>query len=269
MNKVLNVSIVLYNSNVNQIIKLIKLLRYSASINNIYLIDNSHEINNAFSSYNVQYHFTGKNIGFGAGHNIALQNSINDGVKYHLVLNSDVSFDISVIDALIQKIELDSNIGAIMPKILNSDGSVQLLPKLLPAPFQILIRAIKPLRRVFFLKNCEYTLANYSEIELNVPIISGCFSLFRVEAIKEVGIYDTTFFMYFEDFDLSRRIHSLFKTVYYPKISVIHVHERGATKSFKLFTIFIKSAISYFNKYGWFFDRKRKIINKEVLDQIK
>jgi GT2 family glycosyltransferase len=268
MNKALNVSIVLYKSNINQIINIIELLGNSRSINNIYLIDNSPEITNSFSSYNVQYHFTGKNIGFGAGHNIALQNSINDGVKYHLVLNSDVSFDISVIEALIQKIDLDPNIGTIMPKILNSDGSVQLLPKLLPTPFQVLIRAIKPLRRVFFLNNNEYTLANYTEIEINVPIISGCFSLFRVEVIKEVGFYDTNFFMYFEDFDLSRRIHSKFKTIYYPKVSVIHTHERGAAKSFKLFTIFIKSAISYFNKYGWFFDRKRKIINKEVLDQI-
>jgi GT2 family glycosyltransferase len=269
MNKTLNVSIVLYNSDLNQISRLIEQLKVSRSINNIYLIDNSPEISDSFSLFNVQYYFAGKNLGFGAGHNIALQKSINEGVKYHLVLNSDVTFDTSVLETLVQKIEMNSDIGIVMPKILNSDGSVQLLPKLLPTPFQILIRAIKPLRKIFVLRNNEYTLGYFSEIELNVPIISGCFSLFRVEAIRRVGFYDESFFMYFEDFDLSRRIHSMFKTIYYPLVSATHAHERGAAKSFKLFRIFIKSAINYFNKYGWFFDRKRKIINKRVLDQIK
>ena len=104
---------------------------------------------------------------------------------------------------------------------------------------------------------------------MNVPIISGCFSLFRLEALEKVGLYDEKFFMYFVDFDLSRRIHAMFKTIYYPEVSVMHAHERGAAKNFKLFRIFALSAITYFNKYGWFFDKERKRINNEVLNQVK
>ena len=31
----------------------------------------------------------------------------------------------------------------------------------------------------------------------------------------------------------------------------------------------MKSAIKYFNKWGWFFDKKTKIKNKECMDKYK
>ena len=82
-----------------------------------------------------------------------------------------------------------------------------------------------------------------------------------------VGIFDDKFFMYFEDWDLSRRMHLHYKTLYYPIVSVYHGYDSGANKNLKLFKIFIKSAIHYFNKWGWFFDSQRNKVNKAVLDQ--
>jgi GT2 family glycosyltransferase len=83
------------------------------------------------------------------------------------------------------------------------------------------------------------------------------------------GFYDERFFMYFEDFDLSRRINKLYKTVYYSDVHVFHEYERGAQKSLILFKIFIQSAIKYFNKWGWFFDNERRAINKATLKNLK
>jgi GT2 family glycosyltransferase len=82
-------------------------------------------------------------------------------------------------------------------------------------------------------------------------------------------MYDDNYFMYFEDWDLSRRMHKKYKTIYYPLVSVYHGYESGANKSFKLFKIFIQSAITYFNKWGWFFDKDRKQMNKKALSQFK
>ena len=70
----------------------------------------------------------------------------------------------------------------------------------------------------------------------------------NLKAIQEIGMYDDNYFMYFEDWDLSRRMHKKYKTIYYPLVSVYHGYESGANKSFKLFKIFIHSAITYFNK---------------------
>lgn len=91
--------------------------------------------------------------------------------------------------------------------------------------------------------------------------------MLRIDAIKEIGMYDEKFFMYFEDFDLSRRMHQTYKTVYFPDVAVFHGYEGGANKSFKLFKIFIKFMITYFNKWGWFFDNERKKMNTDNLKQ--
>jgi GT2 family glycosyltransferase len=82
-------------------------------------------------------------------------------------------------------------------------------------------------------------------------------------------MYDDTFFMYFEDWDLSRRIHQYYKTIYFPLVSVYHAYDSGANRSSRLFKIFINSGVTYFNKWGWFFDGERKKTNKHALSQFK
>ena len=86
---------------------------------------------------------------------------------------------------------------------------------------------------------------------------------------RKINIPQDKFFMYFEDWDLSRRMHKKYKTIYYPLVSVYHGYESGANKSFKLFIIFLRSAFIYFNKWGWFFDKERKQFNKATLAQFK
>ena len=70
--------------------------------------------------------------------------------------------------------------------------------------------------------------------------------------------------MYLEDYDLCRRIGQKYKTVYYPFSEIAHKHGRGSYRSKKLLIYHIGSAIKYFNKWGWFFDKERKIKNDET-----
>ena len=69
-------------------------------------------------------------------------------------------------------------------------------------------------------------------------------------------------FTCYEDTDLIRRIHEVSKTVFYPDITIIHAHKAEHRTNKLLLKISIKSAILYFNKYGWLFDRKRSLFNK-------
>ena len=269
MHKDLNVSIVLYNSEFTEINTLVTKLKSSVFVNEVYLVDNSPNKLNIFESCDAKYIFTGKNLGYGRAHNLAINESINRKVKYHIVLNSDIFFDISILEDLFKMMQFDAEIGMLMPKVLNHDGTLQVLPKLLPTPFNLFIRVFPLLGHIFHSMNDKYTLKKYSNIQLNVPLLSGCFSFFRVSALMEIGLYDDNFIMYFEDFDISRRMHLKYKTIYYPSVSIIHAHERGAAKSFRLFVVFVKSAIRYFNKYGWFFDFERRRINKCVLKSLK
>lgn len=75
--------------------------------------------------------------------------------------------------------------------------------------------------------------------------------------------------MYCEDFDLMHRIHRVAKNIYYTNISIIHNHVKESYKNFKMLITHIKSAIKYFNKFGWFFDKERKQMNNKILKETK
>jgi len=261
----INISIVLYHAPHIQVQFLIDTLTVNPQINKIYLIDNSATETTDFKGDHIHYIFVGKNIGFGAGHNIAIRESLKDQVTYHLVINYDLKIEANVIDRLLKEMEEDKSIGIIMPKVLNEDHTVQLSPKLLPTPSYVLFSAFKPFRILFKSVYEDYTMKNHLNRTWDLPIITGCFSLFRVSVLSEIGIYDERFFMYFEDDDISRRIHCRYKTVYFPHVVIEHAHQRGASKNLKLFVIFGTSAIRYFNKYGWIFDKERRRINSTIL----
>jgi GT2 family glycosyltransferase len=262
-------SIVLYNSNEQDIVRLI--LKLGTNIT-IFLIDNSPMdiLKSLATDSRIEYIHHPSNPGFGAAHNIAIKRAIEMGSRYHFIVNPDVFFEGDIINTMLAAMESDSTIGMMMPQVLNLDGSIQNLPKLLPTPLSIILRKLKMPKAIYnqFIERYELRRIPKDKI-YTAPILSGCFTLLSIEAIKKIGMYDDKFFMYFEDWDLSRRMHQHYKTLYYPKVSVYHGYDSGANKSFKLFKIFIKSAIHYFNKWGWFFDKERKQINSAALAQFK
>jgi GT2 family glycosyltransferase len=265
----ISISIVLFKTNENDLKKALNHINIESDIK-FYLIDNSPTdvLKNTILGNNIHYIHNPTNPGFGAGHNIAIKKAIESGLKYHFVVNPDVYFEEDVITPMVDYMSQNKDVGMMMPKILNEDGTLQNLPKLLPSPYSILMRKLKKPRSVYTQFINRYELRNVPEEKIyNSPILSGCFTLLNLEAIKEVGMYDDKFFMYFEDWDLSRRMHAKYKTIYFPKVSVYHGYESGANKSSKLFKIFINSAFTYFNKWGWFFDYNRVKVNKKALAQ--
>lgn len=265
-------SIVLYNNDIEELEIVIQCL-LSTPIKAIYLIDNystNHLMFLKDLSNRIEYNHQPTNPGFGAGHNIAIKTAIKSMADYHFIVNPDISFKDDVVTAMIDYMAEDKEIGMMMPQILNTDNTVQNLPKLLPSPFSILFRKIKKPKKAYrnFINTYELRTVDANKI-YNAPILSGCFTALNLNAIKEVGMYDDNYFMYFEDWDLSRRMHEFYKTIYFPIVSVCHGYESGANKSKRLFKIYINSAITYFNKWGWLFDSERKTINKKALLQFK
>jgi GT2 family glycosyltransferase len=265
-------SIVLYNNDIRELSGAIQSI-LQADLNLIlFLIDNSptNELNCFEKDSRIIYNHNPANPGFGASHNVAIKKAIDLDSRYHFIVNPDIYFSGDVISKMLDFMQADSTIGMMMPQILNLDGSVQNLPKLLPNPLNIIWRKFKKPARAYENFINRYELRQVpKEMIYNAPVLSGCFTLLNLEAIKKIGMYDDAFFMYFEDWDLSRRMHEHYQTIYYPLVSVYHGYDSGANKSSKLFWIFINSAITYFNKWGWFFDRDRKRINNDALSQFK
>ncbi len=265
----INCSIVIYNNQVADIASIVENLRQSEVVNSIYLIDNSAKIVNGFKELSVIYTFNNKNLGYGTAHNIAFLHTIEQNIPYHLVINPDISFDASILQKLIDFMESNPEVGQLMPKVFYPDGEIQYLCKLLPTPFDLIFRRFLP--KSWTTKRTEkFELRNsgYNQI-MDVPYLSGCFMFLRMDALKEVGLFDERFFMYPEDIDLTRRIHQKFRTVFYPEVSIMHHHARSSYLNFKMLGIHTFNMIKYFNKWGWIFDRERKIINKKTLNQFK
>jgi GT2 family glycosyltransferase len=246
-------SIVLYNNDISEINQCIYSIKNSTINLKIYLIDNSeNEKLNIFSALpSLIYIKTSHNIGFGAAHNIAIKDSIKNNFKYHFIINPDIKFESNVMKEMINYMSLSENIAAMMPKVLNTDGTTQYNQKLIPTPLTIIFKKLK-LNYIIRNNNLYNDLHDLDNQILNIPTLSGCFLLFDLSKIKKVGLFDEIFFLYFEDWDISRRIHLYFDTIYYPKVYVTHTHFSGANKNFALFYLFIKSYVHYFNKWGWF-----------------
>ncbi len=105
---------------------------------------------------------------------------------------------------------------------------------------------------------------------MEVPSLSGCFMFMRVSVLREIGGgFDERYFMYAEDLDLCRRIGEVSKTMFFPKVSVVHEYEKGSYKNKKLLKYHITSVIKYFNKWGWLFDSKRKEKNQYCINSLK
>jgi len=266
-------SIVLYNNEVEILRNAISSFLESSLVEKLYLVDNSptDELRNIYDDNKIEYLHNPSNPGFGAAHNIALKNAIELGSEYHVVLNPDVYFDNNVVSGLMKYMDENSNIGNIMPKVLYPDNSVQYLCKLLPTPYDWIGRRFNPLKKMVQKRNelFELRFTNYDKV-MEVPYLSGCFMFLRLSAIKKVGMFDEGIFMYGEETDLCRRlIDGGYNTVFYPEVTIYHHFEKGSHKSWKLTKIGIQSAIYYFNKWGWFFDKRRKQINKLTLQKLK
>ncbi|EHQ43997.1 MULTISPECIES: glycosyltransferase [Myroides] len=266
-----SLSIVLYCTKELDIQNILKSIKTFENKINIFIIDNSptKDLQNFFINEScITYIHNPSNPGFGASHNIAFRRVCNDGTKYHFVVNPDALFSEYVVNSMVSYLDEHNDIGMMMPQILNFDGTVQYLPKLLPNPFSIVLRKLKKPTFIYKRFIDKYELRNIDkDMIYEAPILSGCFTAFRISAIKEIGLYDDRFFMYFEDWDLSRRMNEKYKTIYYPRVSIHHGYESGANKSKKLFKIFVKSYIYYFTKWGWIFDSNRVKVNNRTLNQ--
>lgn len=265
MSNTINVSIVRFNQKEGELLPLINSILESSFVKHVFIIDNSPNKLEGFSHKNTIYHYNNNNIGYGAAHNIAISQSIKDGVAYHIVVNPDIALHDKCIDALYAFMESNQDVGLVMPKITYEDGSIQYLCKMLSTPFDLLGRRflVGPLAKLYSKRLFKYELRhkNYNEV-MEVPNLSGCFMFLRVAVLKNAGLFDDRFFMYLEDIDLSRRIHKISRTVYYPNATVIHGYAKGSYKSVKLLFYHIRSAIKYFNKWGWIWDKERKHINQ-------
>lgn len=262
----LNISIVTYNTDLNELKRCLESID-SGIVSKVYIIDNSDnsDIREFCAAYPKIEYQGNNNVGYGKAHNIAIRKSLaTSGINYHLVLNSDILFEPSLLPRLIKVMERNESIGILQPRIVDADGAPQFTARALPSPFDLILRRFLP-QGLFPERRKKYLLQNFDLTQpINAPNLQGSFMLLRCKAIEACGMFDERYFMYPEDIDLTRRIHQKYQTVYYPAEQITHFHRQASYHSFRMLWIHISNMIRYFNKWGWIFDKERAKVNNDI-----
>lgn len=170
------------------------------------------------------------NEGFSAACNRGIKASSGD---YILILNPDTVTEPDAIDRALRFMRTHPDAGAAGARM--TDGNGRFLPESkrgFPSPLTSLFRftgfgKIFP-RSPFF---NAYYLGNRPENETcPADILTGAFMLIRKEALAKAGLFDTSFFMYGEDIDLSWRIRKAgFVNYYLHDVRITHF--KGSSSS--------------------------------------
>jgi GT2 family glycosyltransferase len=235
------------------------------------VIDNSPQPSRlpCYTDPRVSYHFSNGNLGYGRAHNLALRASAGRS-RYNLVMNTDIEYSASVVTRLVSFMEANPNAGLTAPKIRYPDGSLQYVCRLLPTPANLFLRRFMPRSAWTSRADTAYELRWWDhDTVANIPYFQGSFMMLRTELCNEIGGFDERFFLYGEDIDLTRRMHQRAATLYIPDVSIVHQYRRYSNRSLRGTWYGIQNNCRYFNKWGWLFDRDRRIINGQVIAALR
>jgi N-acetylglucosaminyl-diphospho-decaprenol L-rhamnosyltransferase len=188
------------------------------------------------------------NLGFGKANNLAVSHSIG---KHLLFLNTDTILTEHTPHILSDYLTQYQDIGAVSPRITFRDGSYQLSCGKLP---NLAIELLDKIRYGLDQKwhHIFGSLYNkqYSSIK-EMGWLTGACLMIRRNAFEQIGGFDESFFMYFEDKDICKRVHEAgWKVVYYPKTSLIHLlggSSEGVKQSVN--TYYRDSQLHYYQKH--------------------
>ena len=192
-----------------------------------------------------------ENVGFARAHNRGTAASTGDLV---VLINPDTVVERNFFQSLKEFFEGHPKVGVAGPKILDSEGKLQLSARRDISALSGFLGRTSLLTRLFpksSLVKSQFPAVTVQSHPSSVDWVSGACMVIRRDALREIGSLDERFFMYFEDADLCRRARAAGWLVYYlPHIEIIH--QTGASSRSKPRAIWIlhKSAFLYHRKHG-------------------
>jgi GT2 family glycosyltransferase len=256
MSKDLNISIVNYKMK-ESLMRCVKSIYKSKDCLDIdiYIVDNNsndgsvEEIRETYPEINLIVNK--ENKGFARANNQVLR--ILDS-KYCLILNPDVILFPGTLGAMVNFMDANPEAGISGCKVLNTDGSLQYSCRRYPLLTTIMWRAL--LLDLFFPKNKiigKYLMKDWAHDSIKpVNWLTGCCLLIRKETLKDIGLMNDKFFLYFEDTDLCLRTNEKWKVFYLPHIHVVHEFQHKSRKFGHLRHTMhhVKSAFHFFREHG-------------------
>ena len=182
----------------------------------------------------------GCNRGFRAG-----------SAPFVLLLNPDATIDGESLSQLVAVLESDERVGAVAPRIIASDGSLDFSQRRFPRLRSTYARALF-LHRIF--PRAPWSDETIREVDRyerpgSVEWVSGACMMLRRSALELVNGLDERFFMYCEDKDLCRRLWDQGLEVRYEPRATARHHGGASAPRASLLPVLTASRVLYAEKH--------------------
>ncbi len=186
-----------------------------------------------------------ENMGFAPANNQAIRAGKGE---YVLLLNPDTQVSAGTFDALLAFLRTHPDVGAVGPKTLNPNGTLQISCY----PFPTLSRELWRLLHLDKIAPYgSYRMEDWALRPREVDALLGACMLFPRSVLDEVGLFDESYFMYTEEIDLCYRVRQSGKKLcWVPEASIVHFGGQSTRQvAAEMFLQLYRSKLQFFRKH--------------------
>ena len=199
---------------------------------------------------NIILIYNKENVGFTKACNQGIEIVTGENI---LILNPDTEIVDDAIDKMAAKLNSDKSIGAVAPKLLNKDGSIQKSCRTFPE-YSDMFFEMTLLSKLFpKSKKVSRWKMNYfdhdKECKVDQPMAAAL--MIKKSVLDNIDNFDERYKMFFNDVDICKKIYDSGKSIiFYPEAVVIHIKGVSIYKDReKMIRIWNKDCAEYFKKY--------------------
>jgi GT2 family glycosyltransferase len=184
-----------------------------------------------------------ENAGFSKANNQAIK--IASG-KYIALLNSDTLIKKTVMETLVNFMEMHAGVAAAGPTILNFDGTLQSIGMGFPNVIDTVLHIMRIDRILHWIRSTKF---RYKKpfAPFKVDCVSGCCILLRKQVIEKIGDLSEDFEFYFEETEWCYRAEKRgYETWCVPSVEIYHLG--SGSKKLEAAKAFVKSESIWYIK---------------------
>lgn len=184
----------------------------------------------------IKYVYNETNLGFGKANNIGFEHSTGNII---LCLNSDTVVLNDILEKMVRYIgEAPDNIGLFGTRLIDKDNNTAVSFGTFPVWYNELL-----------MRKTDKPSMTWTNHEQDVDFVSGADLFIRKPLVAQLGLFDTDFFMYYEDVELAYRYRrNGYRAVVVNDSGIMHLEGHSSTNSYRKIRIMTNSYFTYLSK---------------------
>jgi N-acetylglucosaminyl-diphospho-decaprenol L-rhamnosyltransferase len=166
---------------------------------------------------------SGHNGGYGFGNNVGIRRAIAAGAQYVYLLNSDAFPDAGAVSELVKYLDAHPEAGISGSYTHGTDGTPHQTAFRFPTLWSEVDRGLRlgPVSRALKDRLVPMEVPDHT---LEVDWLAGASMLLRTSMLEQIGLFDETFFLYYEETDLCLRAQRAgWRIAYVRSSSIAHI----------------------------------------------